>query len=259
MHCSAIPAARRPDYQTVDRLDDTMEPMTESVSPTNSATSATSATAATSATSATAATADGPSRRKFLVGGLAFLAACSSGSTTGDDNAIILGGDQTPTSTSAVTTGSAPETAAAPIGPTPTPDPERADVMAVDFNYLDGTPGQLSDFAGTPLVINFFAGWCPPCRAELPDFEAIFQKYKGQVEFLGFSVLDDVETTQQLLDETGVTFTVALDPTQDIHFDLGGIAMPTTLFVDRYGKLAGGRFGAIPKDDLEAMILEEIL
>lgn len=209
------------------------------------------------------------SRRTFLsrglVGGLAFLAACSS-STGSNDNAIVLGADEPEPADTAVTPAAPAETdpvaepvAVDPAQPTPTPDPERVPIMPVDFTYLDGSAGSFDDFEGTPLVINFFAGWCPPCRAELPDFEEISQKYKGQVEFLGFSVLDDVETTQKLLDETGVTFTVAMDPTQDIHFDLGGIAMPTTLFIDRHGSVASGRFGAIPKDDLEAMILEEIL
>lgn len=210
------------------------------------------------------------SRRLFLTGGLAFLAACSSGAGSAtsdlDNNSLVLGGEDPtatavpPTAETATSSGGGTDAAGNDSAvPTPTPDPERVDIAPTQFTYLDGTAGSFEDFAGRPLVVNFFAGWCPPCRAELPEFEEIFKKYEDQVDFLGFSVLDDVETTQKLLDETGVTFTVAMDPTQDIHFDLGGIAMPTTLFIDRFGKVAGGRFGAIPKDDLEALILEEIL
>jgi len=189
------------------------------------------------------------SRRSVLLGGIGFLAACSSATTDSAAPAsadIVLGGEE-------------PETSAADVRPTPTPDPERSPIKPTSFDYLEGNPGTLTDFAGTPLVINFFASWCPPCRKELPDFEEISQKYSGQVEFLGFSVSDDAETTRELLAETGVTFPVGMDPDQSIHFDLGGIAMPTTLFVDRFGNLATGRFGAISKDNLEQLILEEIL
>jgi len=189
------------------------------------------------------------SRRSVLLGGIGFLAACSGATTDSTAPAsadIVLGGED-------------PETSAAEVGPTPTPDPERSPIKPASFDYLEGNPGTLTDFAGTPLVINFFASWCPPCRKELPDFEEISQKYSGQVEFLGFSVSDDAETTRELLAETGVTFPVGMDPDQSIHFDLGGIAMPTTLFVDRFGNLATGRFGAISKDNLEQLILEEIL
>jgi len=204
---------------------------------------------------------DSLSRRSVLLGGLGFLAACSSTATESSTADILLGGEEPQTEPSGddVTDSAAEDVAAEPPGPTPTPDPERSPVKPASFEYLEGNPGTLEDFAGAPLVINFFASWCPPCRKELPDFEEISQKYAGQVEFLGFSVTDDAETTRELLAETGVTFPVGMDPDQSIHFDLGGIAMPTTLFVDRFGNLATGRFGAISKDDLEQLILEEIL
>lgn len=198
------------------------------------------------------------SRRSFLLSGLGVLAACGSASSVKTAD-IVFGGEEASNPPDEESSTDGETSTFDPAAPTPTPDPSRSPVEQVSFSYLDGTSGAVADYTGLPLVINFFASWCPPCRDELPHFEEIAQKYAGQVRFLGFSVTDDEETTRKLLAETGVTFDVAMDPDQSIHFDLGGIAMPTTIFVDRFGNLATGRFGAIRRDDLENLIIEEIL
>ena len=59
-----------------------------------------------------------------------------------------------------------------------------ADVAYVDF---DGGDQSLADFRGTPLVVNFFAAWCVPCIAEMPDFQTVFEEVEGEVAFLGLS------------------------------------------------------------------------
>lgn len=126
----------------------------------------------------------------------------------------------------------------------------------IGFTYFDGRTGTLDDFSGQPLVINFFASWCAPCAAELPDFQAAYEKHGNAVGFLGFSVTDEQENAEALLNDTGVTFPAANDPDQSIHFAFNGIAMPTTIFLYADGSIADSRFGAVLPDDLEAAIQE---
>lgn len=126
----------------------------------------------------------------------------------------------------------------------------------ISFTYFDGRVGTLDDFSGQPLVINFFASWCGPCKAELPDFQETFEKYEGEVAFLGFSVKDEQANAEALLAETGVTFPAADDPDQSIHFAFDGIAMPTTVFVYPDGSIASSRFGAVLAADLDELIQE---
>lgn len=126
----------------------------------------------------------------------------------------------------------------------------------IGFTYFDGRTGTLDDFSGKPLVINFFASWCAPCAAELPDFQAAYELHGDDVGFLGFNVTDEQANAEALLNDTGVTFPAANDPDQSIHFAFDGIAMPTTVFVYADGSIADTRFGAVLPDDLEAAIQE---
>jgi len=206
------------------------------------------------------------SRRRFLrsgAGALAglsaagILAACSSATDVAeaaqaDDTRIVLGGDEPAAEPTLVPEAAVIETAPS-AGEAST---DRPPAENVSFTYLDGGGGEIADFAGTPLVVNFFASWCAPCRAELPEFQEAFERHNGDVEFLGFSVADEQETTRELLAETGVTFRIGLDPDESIRNAMGGFAMPTTVFIDRDSNVASGRIGRVLADDLEALIQE---
>ncbi|HSJ36532.1 MAG TPA: TlpA disulfide reductase family protein, partial [Acidimicrobiia bacterium] len=102
----------------------------------------------------------------------------------------------------------------------------------IDFAYFDGEPGALADFAGQPLVLNFWASWCPPCVAEMPDLEEVHQRFHGEIAFLGMNMQDDLAAAERLVEETGVTYPLAQDPDGAVYRRFGGIAMPTTVLLD---------------------------
>ena len=126
---------------------------------------------------------------------------------------------------------------------------------AVGVELFDGTEATLADFRGQPLVINFWASWCPSCVSEMPDFEEVHQRFDGEVAFLGLALQDDRGAAERLAAETGVTYPLAEDD-GSIYTAFRGISMPTTIFVDAEGRFVDRFNGALTASALEAMITE---
>ncbi len=147
------------------------------------------------------------------------LAACSS-DNDGTAGVIRLGSDELAPSVDDIQDNSA----------------EGSDVD-FDFTTFDGVSSNLASYAGRPLVINFFARTCPPCVAEMPEFEAVFQDFGGSVAFVGISLDARLEDARDLADETGVSYDLGWDPGSDLFSEFGGFAMPTTVFVTPEGSI----------------------
>ncbi len=119
---------------------------------------------------------------------------------------------------------------------------------------------RLSELRGTPVVVNFFAAWCTPCIAELPDFEAVHQELGDQVTFLGINVNDRVDDALRLIDDTGITYPVVYDRAGQALGEFNDFElMPTTAFVAADGTLAHVNPGVISREDLRATIEDELL
>lgn len=132
--------------------------------------------------------------------------------------------------------------------------------LNVPFAYLDGREGNLADFAGTPLVINFWASWCPACVAEMPDFEQVHSQLGEEVAFLGLAMQEtDQAAAENLIAQTGVTYALGEDPDGSIFAQFGGIAMPTTVLIDGQGAVVTTHPGVLFADDLETIIRIELL
>jgi cytochrome c biogenesis protein CcmG/thiol:disulfide interchange protein DsbE len=122
-----------------------------------------------------------------------------------------------------------------------------------DVRDPDGTVA-LADFRGRPLVVNFFAAWCVPCRREMPALESAYQQVKDDVGFVGIDTEDIRSDGLALLEETEVTYPAAFDPDGKVARDFGVIGMPTTVFVSPTGEKLEQVTGEITEERLLAAI-----
>ena len=128
---------------------------------------------------------------------------------------------------------------------------------APDFTVydLDGNAHALSDFRGKPVVLNFWASWCGPCKSEMPDFEEKYLEYGEKVHFLMVNLTDSVQETVTSASEfvagQGYTFPVYYDVDLDAAVKYGVNAVPVTYFIDAKGYFVTYRQGALTGEMLQ--------
>jgi cytochrome c biogenesis protein CcmG, thiol:disulfide interchange protein DsbE len=120
--------------------------------------------------------------------------------------------------------------------------------------FDDGDVVLLEDYRGRPLVVNFWASWCAPCIAEMPDFQEVFEQSGGRVAFLGVNTQDRLEPAREFVNRLGVTYDLAADPAAEYHQRVRGFGMPTTLLVDADGMIRYRHTGALDADQLRALL-----
>jgi peroxiredoxin len=125
---------------------------------------------------------------------------------------------------------------------------------APDFTIKDlqGNALTLSSFRGKVLLLNFWATWCPPCRAEIPDFVEAYQEYKAKgLEIIGVSV-DRVppEKLKMFLSQAKINYPIALADQKLIEDYQPGNYIPVTIIIDKKGKIRFRQVGQIDKDAL---------
>ncbi|MDP6647203.1 MAG: TlpA disulfide reductase family protein [Dehalococcoidales bacterium] len=117
----------------------------------------------------------------------------------------------------------------------------------------------LSNLEGKPVVINFWASWCPPCRREAPALEKVWQLYKDKdVIFIGVNTQDSEADAQTFITEFSITYPNGPDVDGKITIDYGVSGLPVTFFTNREGRITNLWVGAISEGLLIAHI-EEIL
>lgn len=145
----------------------------------------------------------------------------------------------------------APDGTAASETPGPVPAP--------DFTVYDeaGNEVRLSDYLGKPVVVNFWASWCGPCRMEMPEFQEKHLELGGEVQFLMINMTggrETVETARDFIAGQGYTFPVLYDTEGDAAVTYGAYALPTTYFIDAAGYAIAQARGAINSETLQAGI-----
>ena len=132
---------------------------------------------------------------------------------------------------------------------------------APDFTLttFKGTTISLKSLTGQPVVINFWASWCPPCRFEAPLIENTWRAYKNRgVVFLGVDVQDREEDARNYIRRFNITYPNGPDPTGEISIDYGVSGLPVTFFISRKGEIVRRWVGAI-EDRVLISAIEEIL
>jgi cytochrome c biogenesis protein CcmG, thiol:disulfide interchange protein DsbE len=133
-------------------------------------------------------------------------------------------------------------------------------VPTVAFERFDGEPATLAEWHGEPLVVNFWASWCPPCVAEMRDaFEPLHRDLGREVTFLGVNLQDTDEAALEVVEQTGVTYELARDPDGELFTAFGAFGMPTTVFVDADGTVTAQHTGALTAEALDGLIRAQLL
>lgn len=136
------------------------------------------------------------------------------------------------------------------------------DEPAPDFtlDLFDGTRFALSDHLATdgrPVVMNFWASWCVPCREEMPAFDAVARRHP-EVLFIGVVVQDIEAAARQFAEEVAVSYPLGLDEDGVILERYPTLGLPTTWFITSDGVIAAQRVGELDEDSLESLIEEHL-
>ena len=109
---------------------------------------------------------------------------------------------------------------------------------------------RLSDFRGTPVVLNWYASWCGPCRKEIPDFQKAYAALDGAVVFIGVNLQEDASQAAGLLDDLLAEYPALLDTSGEVavHYRIPG--MPATFFIDVEGVVRSSGAGLITEEIL---------
>ena len=144
-------------------------------------------------------------------------------------------------------------------------EPSSSKPAVPDFTVQDasGKDVSFSEFKGKPVVLNFWASWCPPCKAEMPDYEKMYQEYgKKGVSFVMVNLTDGSRETvagaQKFLKDNGYTFPAYFDVKQSAATAYGISAIPDSVFIDKNGTVVNAFTGMIDANTMKTS-LEAIL
>jgi thiol-disulfide isomerase/thioredoxin len=134
--------------------------------------------------------------------------------------------------------------------------PSSAPLFAATLNDLDDKPVALERYKGKPLIVNFWARWCGPCRTEIPELIRVRNAHKGKLEVLGIGIEDKVDAVKEFARAYDMDYPVFVAAAKGIPLmkalgnNRGGL--PFTVVIDRNGQVVLVRMGLMRKADLDA-------
>ena len=169
---------------------------------------------------------------------VAVVSGCSSASGAGSSDTRYVAGDGSTILLSAAERSAAPD---------------------VTGTTLEGKPWSLADFRGKVVVVNVWASWCAPCRAEAADLETVFEEYSSKgVTFVGLNTRDSAANALAFTRKLGVGYPSVRDEDGRLQLafrdTLPPQAIPSTLIIDRQGRIAARALGPVDKSRLRGLI-----
>lgn len=142
-------------------------------------------------------------------------------------------------------------------------------IPAIDFELVDqyGNTHTLADYEGKTIFLNFWATWCPPCRAEMPDIQKIYEEYAeagdDSVAILGVAAPNyggesSAEEIAAFLEENGYTYPVLMDEGGELFMQYGIYSYPTTFMIDKEGNVFGYASGQLTEDFMRDIIRQTV-
>jgi len=140
----------------------------------------------------------------------------------------------------------------------PTPTNVAKSTPAVQLASLTGKPTTSlgAQLGRTPVVVNFFSSWCTPCISEMPAFQRVHQDLGGKVAIVGVAYNDTTKNALATVAKTKVTYPTYADVDGAALSYFGGIEMPTTVFMDRTGKVLDVNNGAMSEKELRSKLAD---
>ena len=172
---------------------------------------------------------------KFFAGDTAPGLAPLEGTNTENDSEITITEDK----------------AELPREPIPDKSPLAPDFTVED---IEGNKYKLSDFRGKPVIVNFWASWCGPCKMEMPDFEELYKEYGNSINFLMVNMTDGYKETKEkaskYISDSEYTFPVYYDTATEAAYAYGVSSIPATFLIDSEGYPVVYGVGALDKETL---------
>lgn len=144
------------------------------------------------------------------------------------------------------------------------PAEQRAPAPSFSGELLDGSPFDSRSLADDPALINFWGSWCPPCRLETPDLQAVYSDVQDDgIQFLGVDVKDQRQLASAFVSDIGAQYPSLFDPRGEVALAFRGFpanVVPSTILLDKDGQVAAVYTGAVTQDTVRtalASLLEE--
>ena len=146
--------------------------------------------------------------------------------------------------------------------PTEEATQEEAEATNDEADYIDfkvenaqGEEVALSSLIGKPIILNFWASWCGPCQSEMPDFQAAYEEYGDEIEFVMINLTDGgretKEVAQDFITEKNYTFPVYYDISGDAGYAYQIASIPTTYFISKEGKIVASGQGMLERKEID--------
>lgn len=133
--------------------------------------------------------------------------------------------------------------------------------LAPDFTLttLNGDTVRLSQLRGQPVLLNFWATWCGPCRMEIPYLQAAFDEKGEEIQFIGINLGESEEKVRQFAYDYDMTFTIALDTSYETSQAYNIRYIPTTFLIDRQGVICDIKIGPFQSENELIVMLDSLL